>query len=271
MSCVAVLMCMAADADRPLALRAIASTAAGLREKDAIFLLIDGAASIDEPGFHSAAGETSLNVCFSPHRRGLAAGLNRLTEIALADPQWTYLARMDADDESLPDRFHLQREYFAEHSEVDVLGGLCREVDERGVHLRTKSMPLQHEQIVARLPRRNPLNHPTVMMRRGVFEQGLRYRTDVGLVEDWWLWVDAAAGGFRFANLDEVLLNFRRSNDFFKKRGGWKTAMAEWRVRRYARTALGKSSPANFCYAVAASVLRILPARLQSEAYRMAS
>jgi len=271
MSAVAVLMCMAASADRGLALRAVSSTAAGLRAGDALFVHVDGAASCDEEAFRTAAAPIPVCFFYTPLRSGLARGLNKLIDAALAEKKWTYVARMDADDESLRERFEKQRNFFAANDSIDILGGLTREVDERGRYLRTKRLPLRHEEIIAHLSRRNPLNHPTVMLRCGVFESGLRYRADVGLVEDWRLWVDAAAAGFHFANLDEEVLVFRRSDDFFQKRGGWKQAVAEWRVRLHARRALGQSSFTNFNYAVAASALRLLPSKIQAVAYRLAN
>ena len=269
MNSLAVLICMAAKADHDLALRAISSTSAAMRAGDRMFLHVDGAESCAEDAFRAACASVPINFFYSRYQIGLAAGLNKLIDAGMTFPDLCYFARMDADDECLPERLDLQRAFFAANEGVDILGGRCRECDENGEHLRTKQLPGTHNKIVSQLPRRNPLNHPTVMIRRKVFESGLRYRTDVGLVEDWQLWVDAAAAGFRLANLNEVVLKFRRSKDFFGKRGGWKTATAEWRVRHHARKALHKSSPANFCYAVAASGLRLMPVSIQAAVYRV--
>lgn len=269
MNAIAVLMCMAADADQDWALQAVSSTASGLRGGDSIFLHIDGSTKSNEDSFRAACGSVPIIFHYSAMRIGLAAGLNKLLDDVLAERKWTYLARMDADDVCLPLRFERQRKFLDENFLVDILGAQCQEVDESGRHLRTKSLPRQHEAIAGHLPRRNPINHPTAIMRRTVFESGLRYRMDVGLVEDWYLWIDSAAKGFRLANLDEVLLTFRRSNGFFLKRGGWRQAVAEWRVRRHARRVLGQSSFANFCYAVAASALRLMPSKIQAAAYKL--
>lgn len=270
MNAIAVLMCMAADADQALALQAVSSTASGLCAVDRIFLHVDGATQSNENAFRAACGSVPIRFHYSTQRVGLAAGLNKLVEIALKKPECAFFARMDADDISMPLRFEMQRKFFDANPRVGVLGTRCREVNERGQHLRTKSLPRHHEAIVSHLPKRNPINHPTVIMRRTVLETGIRYKMDVGLVEDWYLWIDAAAKGFRLANLDEVLLTFRRSDNFFAKRGGWKQALAEWQVRRHARRALGQSSFGNFCYAVTASALRLMPSKIQATAYRLA-
>jgi len=190
---IAVLICALAAEDEELVSRALRSTAIGLRSSDCIYLFVDGADSVDEARWSGWANGVSVRFHYSANRVGLAAGLNKLIDSALEHAQWAFFARMDADDECLPSRFDTQKQFLLEHPDIDVLGARCREVDESGMHLRTKSLPRTHGEIVGSLPRRNPLNHPTVMMRRCVFDSGLRYRPDVGLVEDWHLWIDAAA------------------------------------------------------------------------------
>lgn len=270
MSSVAVLLCMANDADRNLALRAISSTAEALRRGDAVFLHIDGASICPEDDFRKKCGSVPIHFVYSSQRAGLAAGLNKLIDVCLKSGNWDYMARMDADDSCLPERFETQRSFFLANPETDILGGLCHEVDENGRHLRTKKLPLTHEQILAHLPKRNPINHPTVIVRRRVFDSGLRYRSDVGLVEDWQLWVDAAVANFRFANSNEPVLSFLRDSSFFRKRGGWRLALAELGVRWRAMQLLHMTSPSNLIYALLASGMRLAPPMLQSAAYRLA-
>jgi len=146
--------------------------------------------------------------------QGLAACLNELIETVLCDERWGLIARMDADDESLPARMEMQRRFLAHHPEIDILGTACIEVNEHGQHLQTKRMQLVHKRIIRRMPRSNPINHPSMMIRRRVFESGLRYRTDVSRTKDYHLWIDAASKGFIFANLPQPLLNFRRDSHF---------------------------------------------------------
>jgi glycosyltransferase involved in cell wall biosynthesis len=270
MSSVAVLICMASDADHCLALSAVSSTAEALRHGDAVFLHVDGANNCPEDEFRKECGNVPIHFVYSSERAGLASGLNKLIDVCLESGNWDYIGRMDADDRCLPGRFEKQRGFFSANPETDILGGLSNEVDEGGRHLRTKNLPLKHEQILAHLPKRNPINHPTVIVRRRVFDSGLRYRSDVGLVEDWQLWVDAAARNFRFSNLNEPVLSFLRSSSFFRKRGGLSLAAAEWRVRRLAMQHLQMTSPSNLIYAFFASGMRLAPPMLQRVVYRLA-
>ncbi|MCP9834430.1 MULTISPECIES: glycosyltransferase [unclassified Cyanobium] len=264
---IAILLCMKENTPSALALRAIRSTASSLAPGDLLYLRVDGGQLSAPEMFRSAAAPATLVLREVAEGRGLAHGLNQMVEEALRDPGVAFLARMDADDESLPGRMQCQRQYMAEHPDVDILGTACHEVDEYGAYLQLKRMPISHAAIVATLPRSNPLNHPTVMLRRRVFECGLRYREDVKRTEDYHFWIAAASSGFIFANLEEPWLNFQRDSAFFRRRGGWFQAWADLHVRLRAMRELRLYSLMNLLWAVAAFSLRIMPATLQKWLY----
>jgi hypothetical protein len=264
---IATLICMRAGSPLDLALRAIHSTAASLTGGDIILLRIDGGLPEDLELFRQAAAPVPLQLLGSQHHQGLAACLNELIDEVLRNERWALIARMDADDESLPGRMEVQRMFLAERPDIDILGTACIEVNEHGQRLQTKLMPLNHDAIVRRLPRSNPLNHPTVMIRRRVFTSGLRYRTDVRRTEDYHLWIDAASNGFKFANLAQPLLNFRRDSQFFDRRGGLRQAIADSNARLRAICALGRINPIDIAWVFAAFGMRLLPGRLQKLAY----
>jgi len=267
MSRTAVLLCVKAGSSADLLTRAVRSTAQSLSAEDAIYMLLDGGDSFPPRSWAREGLPATVHLVVSPHHVGLAAGLNRLIDVALADPSVSYLARMDADDESLPERIRLQREFLEIHPEVDVVGALCREVDAQGILVQQKSLPSRHEDIVRLLSRRNPLNHPTVMFRRRAFDGGVRYRTDVGRMEDYFLWVDGALAGWQFANVQQALLNFTRDHDFFRRRSGFALAITEFRVRWTAMKRLKMFTFQNCTWAMASFLLRMSPAWVQKQAY----
>jgi hypothetical protein len=251
-----------------LALDAVRSTAASLTEADCFFLRIDGGACSNLSAFRAAAAPAALVLQESASMKGLAFGLNALVEEVLLNPSWQLLARMDSDDHSNPGRLELQRRWLEAHCDVDILGTACNEVDENGALINYKSVPLSHCEIIRALPRFNPINHPTTLIRREVFSSGLRYRLDTSRIEDYHLWIDAALAGFRFANLPDPLLDFRRDTQFFRRRGGWHQAFADAGVRWRAIVELGLWSPFNLLAVIAAFVARIMPGSLQRYAYR---
>jgi len=94
---------------------------------------------------------------------GLGAALKHGVEVC----SYEWIARMDADDVAVEDRFERQLEYINEHPGMDVVGGYIREFDENPDCVnRVREVPTTHEEIAAAGRFRCPMNHPSVMFRR---------------------------------------------------------------------------------------------------------
>jgi glycosyltransferase involved in cell wall biosynthesis len=122
-----------------------------------------------------------------------------------------YIARMDADDISLPERFQKQIEFLEnpENHKIDVLGT-------DAVSIGSSRKPIIHHNYVPKqisflLNFKCPILHPTVMMRKSIFDTGLRYSEDFKYAEDYALWrtVDK---GCNIAILANQLLMYRIHN-----------------------------------------------------------
>lgn len=270
---VAVLISTLVNNNADWLVEAMSSTAKGLESQDRIYLNVDGGTLSNKLKIELERVAAPIQVVFRNNmkRKGLASSLNALIEEVVKDGNYYLIARMDSDDLSSSTRFKLQREFMEKNPDIDILGGYCREVDELGHEIQIKKMPVQHSDIVKCLPRRNSLNHPTVMIKTDVFRSGLRYRTDVSLVEDYHLWISAACAGWRFANLKNIVLDFRRDRNFIKRRSGMKQACADFAVRWRAMKELQLFSMVNLIASCGVFVIRILPARLQVLAYRYRS
>ncbi|NDC36602.1 MAG: hypothetical protein EBZ48_00965 [Proteobacteria bacterium] len=250
-----------------LALRSIQSTASSLTIEDVILLRIDGG-DIDDPAlFHSAAAPVPLRIFSTSSREGLAKCLNDMIDTVLLENTWQLIARMDIDDVSLPGRMAIQRQFFNDNPRLDILGTACIEASESDQYIQTKLMPLGHDMILRRLSRSNPINHPSVMVRRRVFACGIRYRTDVSYTEDYHLWVDAAKRGFIFANLPTPLLKYTRDSQFFRRRGGIRQSIADARVRIRAILLIKEAGIQDLLWVIAAFLMRLLPGSLQKMIY----
>jgi hypothetical protein len=124
---------------------------------------------------------------------------------------------MDADDVAMGDRLATQMEFVSER-ECDLVGASMLEF--RGTTPRVSGervMPLRHEAIVRRLRWSNPINHPTVLVRRSAVLEAGNYR-DVPSLEDYDLWVRMVGAGAVMANLPEPLVMFR-ADDHLRRRG----------------------------------------------------
>ena len=173
-------------------------------------LLIDNASTDDSSAIAKrwAASDDRIRLITEPNI-GIAHALNT----GLAQVQGRYIARMDADDISHPERFAKQVEYMDQHPEVGVLG--TRTVFSTSVEKSSgmrwftqwqNAILTPHDHYVKRFVDA-PLAHPTVLFRRELVEQHGGY--DNGpLPEDhelWLRWMDARV---RFAKLPEELLTW---------------------------------------------------------------
>jgi glycosyltransferase involved in cell wall biosynthesis len=145
------------------------------------------------------------------------------------------IARMDADDVCLPQRFEKQFAYLSEHPECVLLGTQVLLVDDEGAPIRVKSeTKFNHEQIDhAHLNRSWPMVHPTVMMRVAALQAAGGYREGYKWLEDLDLFLRMAEVG-RLANLPEVLLHYRMHLSSVCHTH--KDEQAELRVKLYAET-----------------------------------
>lgn len=205
----------------------------------------------------------------SEHNLGLSSCMNFVIDWMLVNsPKAKYFFRMDSDDISLPDRFEKQIAFFEKNQSVSVLGTSLVEINEHGKKVGKRKLPVADHKIKRILPRRCAINHPTVAIRTKVFMAGHRYRSELKNTQDYFLWADLSAAGYRFANLPDALLEFRRVNDFYKRRGLSKS-INEFKARFYVMNKLKRYSLGNILYALTVLLLRLMPAKVVKLAYKL--
>ena len=136
---------------------------------------------------------------------GLTRSLNRGLSLARAP----YVARMDADDVSLPQRLARQIDFLDTHPKVGVVGSAVQFIDERGKAYRMWRSLSAHEALRWCLCLYDPIMHPTVMMRRDVVGQVGGYNPDMVTAEDYDLW-RRSSEVTHLSNLQDVLLYLRK-------------------------------------------------------------
>jgi hypothetical protein len=125
---------------------------------------------------------------------------------------------MDSDDIAAPNRFELQERFLEEHLEIDIVGGSMQEFDDEHECLNVRHYPQTHEEACKYIVKACPLAHPAVMMRKRMFDEGLKYDERYRMSQDIKLWYDAILAGYKMANLPDVCLYFRQQGDVFRRR-----------------------------------------------------
>lgn len=147
-------------------------------------------------------------------------GLGLALNAGIEKCQYEYIARMDTDDISLPNRFEKQMTYIEQHPETDVIGSDVVEYDEDMVQIQSiKNVPQNHEDIYAYLKQRNPFNHMSVVYRKAAVLNAGSYE-DCLFFEDYYLWCKLAKLNACFYNIPENLVKVRAGDAMFNRRGG---------------------------------------------------
>lgn len=146
-------------------------------------------------------------VYVSRENRGLINTLNEGIQLAKGE----LIARMDADDISLSERFARQVAFLSEHKDVIVLGTKTILIDADSAQIGEFGQWCQHEEIDAALlqGRGAAIVHPSVMMRKQNLLEVGGYSEDFPAAEDIDLWLRLAEKG-RIANVPEVYLYYRQ-------------------------------------------------------------
>ena len=174
------------------------------RFKDFEFIIVDdGSTDRSASILDSYQNSDSRVRVFHEKHAGLVNSLNHGCALA----QGKYIGRMDADDVASIDRLGLQVDFMELHKEIGVLGGTAEWIDADGKSLGIYPYPFEDAEIKTELLRRCAMWHPTILLRREVFEWAGGYRHVAG-AEDYDLWVRVARG-FKLANLETVILKYR--------------------------------------------------------------
>lgn len=144
---------------------------------------------------------------------GLTGSLNK----ALKYAKGNYIARMDADDFSHPQRIEHQIKYLEKYN-LDLIGNNIQNVDENGKNRGSITCYPESNSSIIKIARYNsPLAHPTWFGKREVFEQLNGYR-EIDACEDYDFLVRGILKGFKLGNIQETLLQYRINPDGISSR-----------------------------------------------------
>jgi glycosyltransferase involved in cell wall biosynthesis len=171
--------------------------------RDLELLAINDGSSDDSEERLRAIADPRLRIVNNPVNMGVVRTLNRGLDLAAGE----FIARMDADDISMPRRLGQQLAFMEANPGIGVCGTWARTFG--GGARVTLRAPLTPAQIKVQLFGYNALAHPTVMLRRALFQRyELRFCAAAVHAEDLELWMRASEH-FPLANIPVVGLRYR--------------------------------------------------------------
>lgn len=187
---------------------------------------------------------------------GLAFSLNR----CIGEARGSYLARMDADDISLPDRLKKEYEFLESHQEYGWVGCNAKVFEHEKIWgtLAMAENPNQYNFLPF-----SPYVHPSVMFRRELFEEGNAYSVQAETLrcEDYELFMRLYQQGLRGYNLQEVLFLYRQGVASYKKRT-MKARINEAKIRAAYFSRMDLPKEKQFIYTLRPVITGLIPYRM---------
>ena len=166
-----------------------------------LLIINDGSTDHSKEIIHSFS-DARIKYIDNKGNRGLIYTLNR----GIEESTGTYIARMDADDISLPDRFEIQFNYMERHPEVGACGTYAEYIGDRQGFWK---YPIEDKDIRCRLMWGSSIIHPTAFIRKSILNiHHIKFSDNYIAAEDYKIWVDISHVA-ELHNIPEVLLKYR--------------------------------------------------------------
>lgn len=169
------------------------------------FLIIDDGSTDSSKKIVKSYNDSRIKLIENEENIGLTRSLNKGIELS----KGKYIARMDADDISFPERLEKQVDFMENHEDVAVCGSCAGIINEKDIEYSSFINPETSAEIKVALFFFNPIAHPTVMIRKDVLNEIGSYDPYFEKTQDYDLWYRIYLAGHDFYNFQEKLLIYR--------------------------------------------------------------
>ncbi len=167
------------------------------------FIIINDGSTDNSEQIIKRYSDTRIQYFNNEGNKGLIYSLNK----GISFSKGKYIARMDADDISLPKRFEKQVLFLESHKEIGICGASAYRINSDGNKIGLVGRICNPEVLKASLLFSNPFIHPLIMMERNLIINNL-YDSSFQHIEDYELWVRLLEKS-KGANLPDYLLLYR--------------------------------------------------------------
>ena len=172
--------------------------------RDFRFLILDNASTDSSRDTIKSFADPRIELVELAEDMGQTAALN----CGLHMIDTPLVARMDADDVSMPERLAKQVAHMEQNPGIALLGTWCQLVDTNGTHLGTFHPPITQREILDGFSTQSPFAHPSVMFQSASVNQAGGYPADYANLQDFALWFEMSCR-FDVANLPHELMQLR--------------------------------------------------------------
>lgn len=174
--------------------------------KDFEFIIVDDGSTDNTPSIIQDFAKKDKRIVPVRHKENLEICRALNTGIELA--RGKYIARMDADDWSYPNRLEKQYKFMEKHPEVGISGGSMEIINKNGKQIGIRRYNLTDVEIRKKIFRYSPFSHPLIIIRKNILDKTGFYNPNLVYAEDYDLYF--RIGKFaKFDNLDNILLKYR--------------------------------------------------------------
>lgn len=160
-------------------------------------------------------------------------GLSKVLNIGIKESSYEYIARADSDDINCKIRFNEQIDFISKNPNIDVVGGSIAEFKGEETNIISiRKMPCSHNKIKKLSKLRCPMNHMTVIYKKESVLSVGGYKEEWKSLEDYDFWVRMLNSGFKFANINKILVKARIDN-LISKRSGYNYLKNEIKFQKY--------------------------------------
>lgn len=173
--------------------------------RDFEFLIINDASTDRSREIILSYSDPRIRLIDNEENIGLTRSLNKGLELA----KGKYIARMDADDISMPERLEKQVRFMEENPDIAVLGSWAWVIDENNRingELRTLT---DFDLLFLEIFFSNPFVHSSTLMRTAFINKIGGYDKQYERTQDYDLWVRVIANGGKVLNVPEFLIKYR--------------------------------------------------------------
>ncbi len=165
-------------------------------------------------------------------------GVGKTLDKAVKMARGEFIARMDADDLSYPDRFEKQVKFLLENPDVIALGGQVRLIDDKGKNIGVKMFPTDSAKLYTMLYTNVPIQHPTLMINRTQLPADFGWYGGWKKAQDLYLFFQLVKYG-KLANLSDFVLDYRFYSDSNSLKNPKDTYSITKKIRAEAKSKFG--------------------------------